>query len=63
MTVSIVLGAALIASNFFWWLHVRHLSGVTSDLQDAVSDVKNVADKVNSAANQAVNAAQTIAKG
>lgn len=46
--LDILLVLAIIASNAGWWIYVRHLSGVTSDLKDIASDVKNAANKLKS---------------
>ena len=58
--LDLILGLALIASNVGWWIYVRHLSGVTSDLKDAVNDVKNVTVKVSAAGDKVAAAAKTI---
>lgn len=63
MALNIALVLALIVSNGLWWLHVRHLSGIASDLKDVRNDVNNAAGAVQSAANQVTTAAQNIAKG
>ncbi len=48
--LDILLVLAVIGSNLGWWLYVRHLSGVTSDLKDVVTDVQGAATKVTAAA-------------
>lgn len=58
-----ILVFALIATNGFWWLHVRHLSGITSDLKDVKNDVQSAAVKVEGAAAQVTQAAATVIKG
>ena len=60
--LDIILGLALLVSNIGWWIYVRHLSGVVSDLKDVSSDLKYVTAKVSSAGNQVAAAAQTISK-
>ena len=58
--ISFWLVIALIVSNGLWWLHVRHLSGVTSDLKDVVQDVKNASAKVSSAGDQVQGAVKKM---
>jgi len=60
LTLALILALALIVSNAAWWLHMRHLSGVTSDLKDVVQDVQNAAAKVSTAGNQVAAAAKKI---
>lgn len=63
MALNIALVLALIVSNCLWWLHVRHMSGITSDLKDVRNDVSNAAGAVQSAATQVKAAAQNVTKG
>lgn len=58
--LDIILVLGLIGSNFGWWIYVRHLSGVVSDLKDVSSDLKNATAKVSSAGNQVAAAVQSI---
>jgi hypothetical protein len=60
--LDLLLVVALILSNLSWWIYVRHLSGVTSDLKDAVIDVKNAAANVGAASKNVAAAAVTLSK-
>jgi hypothetical protein len=53
--LDLLLVVALIVSNLSWWIYVRHLSGVTSDLKDVAVDLTKATAKVTAAA-------QTISK-
>lgn len=43
------VGVGSLVTSGLWWIYVRHFSGVTSDLKDVASDVKNAADKIKAA--------------
>jgi hypothetical protein len=43
-------------SSACWWLYVRHLSGVTSDLKDVAVDLTKATAKVTAAAQTIKNA-------
>jgi len=61
MTVFLAgVGAGALVASALWWLYVRHLSGVTSDLADIGSDLKHAANKVSAAGDQVAAAAQQI---
>ena len=50
MLLNVLLVLAVIGSNLGWWIYVRHLSGVTSDLKDVATDVQKAANQVTAAA-------------
>jgi hypothetical protein len=55
-------GIGALAASSLWWIYVRHLSGVTSDLQDIGSDLKHATAQVTSAAQQVQQAVTTATK-
>lgn len=48
----IILVIALVVTNIAWWIRVRGLNGVISDLKNIPSDAKNVQASAASVANK-----------